>query len=104
VLAFTFLSEQPTLVRVGALIGGLAVGVAIAWLSEPGQAFSGLRPRVLSGDETGRLADAQGDGQHDGHRLRLRGADGDLSVRRRQELEWFLYDLLLSLALKRYQG
>jgi len=39
VLAFTFLSEQPTLVRVGALIGGLAVGVAIAWLSEPGKRF-----------------------------------------------------------------
>jgi len=39
VLAFTFLSEQPMLVRVGALIAGLVGGAAIAWFSEPGKRF-----------------------------------------------------------------
>jgi preprotein translocase subunit SecE len=39
VLAFTFLSEQPMLVRVGALIAGLVAGAAIAWFSEPGKRF-----------------------------------------------------------------
>jgi preprotein translocase subunit SecE len=39
VLGFTFLTEQPMLVRLGTLIGGIAAGVAIAWFSEPGKRF-----------------------------------------------------------------
>ena len=39
VLGFTFLSEQPTVVRLGALAGGLIAGVVIAWFSEPGKRF-----------------------------------------------------------------
>jgi preprotein translocase subunit SecE len=39
VLGFTFLTQQPTLVRVGALIAGLAAAVAIGWFSEPGKRF-----------------------------------------------------------------
>jgi preprotein translocase subunit SecE len=39
VLGFTFLSEQPTVVRLGALAAGLVAGIAIAWLSEPGKRF-----------------------------------------------------------------
>jgi preprotein translocase subunit SecE len=39
VLGFTFLSEQPTLVRLGALAAGLVAGIAIAWFSEPGKRF-----------------------------------------------------------------
>ncbi len=39
VLGFTFLTEQPMLVRIGALVGGLAAGIAIAWFSEPGRRF-----------------------------------------------------------------
>jgi preprotein translocase subunit SecE len=39
VLGFTFLTEQPTLARVGVLIGGLAAGIAIAWFSQPGKRF-----------------------------------------------------------------
>ena len=39
VLGFTFLTEQPTLVRLGALVGGLVAGIAIAWFSEPGKRF-----------------------------------------------------------------
>jgi preprotein translocase subunit SecE len=39
VLGFTFLTEQPTLARVGVLIGGVAAGIAIAWFSQPGKRF-----------------------------------------------------------------
>jgi preprotein translocase subunit SecE len=39
VLAFTFLSGESTLVRVGALLGGLIVGVVIAWFSHTGKRF-----------------------------------------------------------------
>ena len=39
VLGFTFLTDQPTLVRVGVLIGGLAVALVVAWLSQPGKRF-----------------------------------------------------------------
>jgi preprotein translocase subunit SecE len=39
VLGFTFLTQQPTLARVGVLIGGVAAGIAIAWFSQPGKRF-----------------------------------------------------------------
>ena len=39
VLGFTFLTEQPTLVRVGVLIGGLVLAVAIAYFSYSGKRF-----------------------------------------------------------------
>ena len=39
VLAFTFLGEQPLLVRIGALLGGLVGGVVLAWFSLPGKQF-----------------------------------------------------------------
>ena len=39
VLGFTFLTEQPTLVRVGVLIGGLVLAVVIAWFSQSGKRF-----------------------------------------------------------------
>jgi preprotein translocase subunit SecE len=39
VLGFTFLTEQPTLVRVGALLSGLVAAVAVGWFSEPGKRF-----------------------------------------------------------------
>ncbi|MGZ8993114.1 MAG: preprotein translocase subunit SecE [Burkholderiaceae bacterium] len=39
VLGFTFLTEQPTLARVGVLIGGLVAAVAIAWFSQSGKRF-----------------------------------------------------------------
>jgi preprotein translocase subunit SecE len=39
VLGFTFLTDQPTLARVGVLIGGLAVALVVAWLSQPGKRF-----------------------------------------------------------------
>ena len=39
VLGFTFLTDQPTLARVGVLIGGLAVALVVAWFSQPGKRF-----------------------------------------------------------------
>ncbi len=39
VLGFTFLTEQPTLARVGVLIGGLIAAVVIAWFSQSGKRF-----------------------------------------------------------------
>ena len=39
VLGFTFLTEQPTLARVGVLIGGLVAAVVIAWFSQSGKPF-----------------------------------------------------------------
>ena len=39
VLGFTFLTEQPTLARVGVLIGGLLLALVIAWFSQSGKRF-----------------------------------------------------------------
>ena len=39
VLGFTFLTDQPMVARVGVLIGGLAVGLVVAWFSHPGKRF-----------------------------------------------------------------
>lgn len=39
VLGFTFLTEQPTLARVGVLIGGLVIAIVIAWFSQSGKRF-----------------------------------------------------------------
>ena len=38
VLGFTFLTEQPTLARVGVLFGGL-VAIVVAWFSQSGKRF-----------------------------------------------------------------
>ena len=39
VLGFTFLTDQPTLARVGVLIGGLVAAIVIAWFSQSGKRF-----------------------------------------------------------------
>ena len=39
VLGFTFLTDQPTLARVGVLIGGLAAALVVAWFSQAGKRF-----------------------------------------------------------------
>jgi len=39
VVGFSFWSEQPMLLRVGLLVGGIAIGLVIAWFSEPGKRF-----------------------------------------------------------------
>jgi len=53
VLGFSFLSEQPLLVRIGILGGGLALGLGLAWLSLPGKQFLGFARE--SYDETRRV-------------------------------------------------
>ncbi|MBN9428671.1 MAG: preprotein translocase subunit SecE [Burkholderiales bacterium] len=39
VVGFYLLGQQPTIVRVGAVLAGLLVGAGIAWMSGPGQRF-----------------------------------------------------------------
>jgi preprotein translocase subunit SecE len=39
VLGFTFLSGQPTLLRVGVLLGGLVAGLVLAWFTQTGKRF-----------------------------------------------------------------
>jgi len=82
VLGFTFLTDQPTLVRVGALLGGLAAGAAIAWFSEPGKRVvwpSRKETVSTTGVVFGFVVLMA---------LFLFVVD--------KSLEWFLYDLLLS--------
>jgi preprotein translocase subunit SecE len=54
VLGFSFLTDQPLLVRVGILLGGLVLGVGFAWFSVPGKRFLGFSRE--SYDETKRVA------------------------------------------------
>jgi preprotein translocase subunit SecE len=42
VVGFYFLSDKPTVVRAGALVGGLIVAIAIAWTSALGRDFLGF--------------------------------------------------------------
>lgn len=53
VLGFSFLSEQPLLVRIGILGAGLALGLLLAWLSQIGKQFLGFARE--SYDETRRV-------------------------------------------------
>ncbi len=42
VLGFSFLSDQSMLARIGILLGGVVLGLAIAWFSHPGKRFIGF--------------------------------------------------------------
>lgn len=42
VVGFYFLSDRPAVVRVGALVGGLIVAIAVAWTSALGRDFLGF--------------------------------------------------------------
>jgi preprotein translocase subunit SecE len=39
VVGFSFWSERPMLLRVGLLLGGVILGLVVAWFSEPGKRF-----------------------------------------------------------------
>jgi len=39
---FYYLEQQPMVVRVAAVLGGLVLGFAVAWFSEPGRRFIGF--------------------------------------------------------------
>lgn len=54
VLGFSLLSEQTLLVRIGILIGGLAVAGAIAWMSHSGKRFLGFSREAY--EETRRVS------------------------------------------------
>jgi preprotein translocase subunit SecE len=53
VFGFSFLTDQPMLNRVGILLGGIVLGVVIAWFSPPGKRFLGFARE--SYDETRRV-------------------------------------------------
>jgi preprotein translocase subunit SecE len=54
VLGFSLLSEQSLLARIGILAGGLALGLGLAWFSQPGKQFLGFARE--SYDETKRVS------------------------------------------------
>jgi preprotein translocase subunit SecE len=96
VLGFTFLTAQPTLVRVGVLIGGLVAGIAIAWFSLPGKRF--LAYARESYEETKRVVWPSRK-----ETMQTTGIVFGFVVLMAlflflvdKSLEWFLYDLLLS--------
>ena len=96
VLGFTFLSEQPTVVRLGALAAGLVAGIVIAWFSEPGKRF--LAYARESYQETKRVVwpsrkeTVTTTGIVFGFVLLM----AIFLFVVDKSLEWFLYDLLLS--------
>ena len=96
VLGFTFLTAQPTLVRLGALIGGLAVGIAVAWFSEPGKRF--LAYAQDSYQEVKRVTwpTRKETLQTTGIVFAFVVVMAVLLFVVDKSLEWFLYDLLLS--------
>ena len=54
VLGFSLLSERTLLVRIGILIGGLAVAIGIAWFSQSGKRFLGFAREAY--EETRRVS------------------------------------------------
>jgi len=42
VVGFSFWSEQPMVLRVALLLGGVVLGLVVAWFSEPGKRFIGF--------------------------------------------------------------
>ena len=96
VLGFTFLTEQPTLGRVGVLIGGLAVALVMAWFSQPGKRFIAYGRE--SYEETKRVVWPSRK-----ETLTTTGIVFGFVVVMAillfvvdKSLEWFLYDLLMS--------
>jgi len=96
VLGFTFLTEQPALVRVGVLLSGLLAGVVVAWFSQPGKRF--LAYARESYEETKRVVWPSRK-----ETMTTTGIVFGFVVLMAlflfvvdKSLEWFLYDLLLS--------
>jgi preprotein translocase subunit SecE len=96
VLGFTFLTDQPTLARVGVLIGGLAAALVVAWFSQPGKRFIAYGRE--SYEETKRVVWPSRK-----ETLTTTGIVFGFVVLMAillfvvdKSLEWFLYDLLLS--------
>lgn len=47
VVGFYFLADKPMIMRVGALVGGLVVGIAFAWTSQSGKNFLGFAKEAV---------------------------------------------------------
>jgi preprotein translocase subunit SecE len=96
VLGFTFLTQQPMLVRLGALIGGLVAGIAIAWFSEPGKRFIAYSRE--SYQETKRVTwpSRKETVNTTGIVFGFVALMAIFLFIVDKSLEWFLYDLLLS--------
>lgn len=96
VLGFTFLSAQPTLVRLGALVGGLAAGIAIAWFSEPGKRFIAYAQDAYQEVKRVTWPSRKETLQTTGIVFAFVVIMALLLFVVDKSLEWFLYDLLLS--------
>ena len=96
VLGFTFLTDQPTLARVGVLIGGLAVALVMAWFSQPGKRFIAYGRE--SYEETRRVVwpSRKETMTTTGIVFGFVVIMAILLFVVDKSLEWFLYDLLLS--------
>ena len=96
VLGFTFLTDQPTLARVGVLIGGLAVALVVAWFSQPGKRFIAYGRE--SYEETRRVVwpSRKETMTTTGIVFGFVVIMAVLLFVVDKSLEWFLYDLLLS--------
>ncbi len=96
VLGFTFLTDQPTLARVGVLIGGLAVALVVAWFSQPGKRFIAYGRE--SYEETKRVVwpSRKETMTTTGIVFGFVVIMAVLLFVVDKSLEWFLYDLLLS--------
>jgi len=53
VVGFSFWSEQPMILRLAVLLGGVAAGLTVAWFSEPGKRFIGFAREAY--EETKRV-------------------------------------------------
>jgi preprotein translocase subunit SecE len=53
VVGFSFWSDQPMVLRVGLLLGGILLGLGVAWFSEPGRRFIGFAREAY--EETKRV-------------------------------------------------
>ena len=96
VLGFTFLTDQPTLARVGVLIGGLAVALVVAWFSQSGKRFIAYGRE--SYEETRRVVwpSRKETMTTTGIVFGFVVIMAILLFVVDKSLEWFLYDLLLS--------
>jgi preprotein translocase subunit SecE len=47
VVGFYFLADKPMAMRVGALVAGLLIAIAIAWTSQPGKNFIGFSKEAV---------------------------------------------------------
>jgi len=96
VLGFTFLTDQPTLARVGVLIGGLALALVVAWFSQSGKRFIAYGRE--SYEETRRVVwpSRKETMTTTGIVFAFVVIMAILLFVVDKGLEWFLYDLLLS--------